>query len=216
MRTIKEPEIRKGEILDAAEKLFAVKGYETATINDILDAVQIAKGTFYYHFKSKEDVLDALIERISGRFLSAAKKIAGNKNIPVFERLLKTFMSIIAGSGTDGKLNDHIHKPQNALMHQKTHELMLKGIPPILTGIIEDGIREKLFDTPYPYESVEMAIAQVIMVFDDDYMSGLPQKEQMKRIKAFIFNMERVFGAAPGSFAPILKLFKPGEENTKK
>jgi len=87
MRTIKEPEIRKGEILDAAEKLFAAKGYEASTINDILDAVQIAKGTFYYHFKSKEDVLDALIERVSGRFLSAAKEIAENKNIPVFERL---------------------------------------------------------------------------------------------------------------------------------
>ena len=57
MRTVKEPAIRKGEILDATEKLFIEKGYEAATINDILEAVQIAKGIFYYHFKSKEDVL---------------------------------------------------------------------------------------------------------------------------------------------------------------
>jgi len=127
--------------------------------------------------------------------------------------VLKTFMSIITGSNTNNKLNDHIHKPQNALMHHKTHELILKGIPPILTGIIEDGIRENLFDTPYPYESVEMAIAHVIMVFDDDYLPSLPQKEQTKRIKAFIFNMERVFGTAHGSFAPILRLFKSRGKN---
>ncbi|MCL2318498.1 MAG: TetR/AcrR family transcriptional regulator, partial [Treponema sp.] len=63
MRIVKEPEIRKNEILDAAEKLFGHKGYGSATINDILGMVNIAKGTFYYYFKSKEDVLDALVER---------------------------------------------------------------------------------------------------------------------------------------------------------
>ena len=51
MRIIKKPAERKAEILDAAEALFATKGYVKTSVADILDAVGIAKGTFYYHLK---------------------------------------------------------------------------------------------------------------------------------------------------------------------
>lgn len=63
-RVVKEAEARRNEILDAAEILFTGKGYAKTTIIDILEAVGIAKGTFYYHFKSKEEVMDAIIDRI--------------------------------------------------------------------------------------------------------------------------------------------------------
>ena len=64
MRISKEYDERKNEILDTAERLFHTKGYEKTTINDILKEVNIAKGTFYYYFKSKEEVMDALIEMV--------------------------------------------------------------------------------------------------------------------------------------------------------
>ena len=52
MRTVKEPEIRKNEILDAADTLFAQKGFDNTSTGDILEMVGIARGTLYYHFKS--------------------------------------------------------------------------------------------------------------------------------------------------------------------
>ena len=61
MRVVKEYDERKNEILDASEKLFLEKGYVQCTIKDILKAVDIARGTFYYYFESKEEVLDAVI-----------------------------------------------------------------------------------------------------------------------------------------------------------
>ena len=63
MRIVKEPEERREEILDAAEKLFAAKGFDSTSTGDILDAVGIARGTLYYHFKSKEEILDGVIQR---------------------------------------------------------------------------------------------------------------------------------------------------------
>ena len=63
MRISKEHDVRRNEILDKAESLFEVKGYNKTTVNDILREVNIAKGTFYYYFKSKEEVLDAVIDR---------------------------------------------------------------------------------------------------------------------------------------------------------
>ena len=219
MRIVKEADERKNEILDTVASLFAEKGYNETSISDIIDKVKIARGTVYYHFKSKEDILDALIKRISSRFMNAAKKIAEDKSIPVFERLLNTMMTLVTGSNIENRQNEyllkHIHKPQNALMHQKIHDLMLKSMPPILTGIIEDGIREGLFNTPYPYESLEMVTAHIIMVFDYNYMPYLSQEEQMKRIHAFIFNMERLLGVKSGSFAPMLILFRLSGENNE-
>ena len=63
MAKSKTKAVRREEILDAAEELFVTKGYEQATTVDIMQKVGIAKGTLYYHFTSKEEILDALIER---------------------------------------------------------------------------------------------------------------------------------------------------------
>ena len=63
MRIVKEATERKNEILDAAAVLFMKKGFDNTSTNDILEAVGIARGTLYHHFKSKEEVMDALIDR---------------------------------------------------------------------------------------------------------------------------------------------------------
>ena len=94
MRIVKEAEERKEEILDAAEKLFGMKGFDNTSTGDILDAVGIARGTLYYHFKSKEEILDGVIERMTKRMMQDAKKIAGNKELPVLERFTKAIMSL--------------------------------------------------------------------------------------------------------------------------
>ncbi|EGD47901.1 transcriptional regulator, TetR family [Ruminiclostridium papyrosolvens DSM 2782] len=210
MRVIKDADVRKNEILDVAEELFNLNGFDATTISAIIEKAGIARGTVYYHFKSKEDVLDALIERHCERLLAEAKEIAADSRLPVMERLIQTLMSMNGDKeGTPSVITQQMHRPQNALMHQKTHETMLEAIPPILMGIIEDGIKEGIFNTPYPYESLEMVVAHVNTVFDD-YAEKLTGKELLKRIRAFIFNLERLFGAAPGSFDSVNALFNKG------
>lgn len=209
MRILKEPEIRKNEILDAAEELFTQKGFDGTSTNDILEKAGIARGTLYYHFKSKEDIMDALIERINVRVLSAAKEAASDKSVPVYERLLRTVMALNV-SGQNTTVLEHVHKPQNALMHQKIHKAMIKDIPPVLTEIIRDGIKEGLFDTPFPYECMEMIFIYLNTIFDDD-MAEMSDLERSAKIKAFAFNAERLFGAQEGSFANVMGMF--GEES---
>lgn len=207
MRIIKESDVRKNEILDVAEALFHSNGFDSTTITAIIEKAKIARGTVYYHFKSKEDVLDALIERHCERLLAEAKQIAADKSIPVLERLMQTLIAMNGDKdGTPSALTQEMHRPQNALMHQKTHRTMLEGIPPILIDIIQDGIQEGVFNTPYPYESLEMVVAHINTVFDD-YAEKLTREELLKRIRAFIFNLERLFGAAPGSFDRVIALF---------
>lgn len=60
----KEPEQWKSEILDAAQRLFLLKGYEETSVSDIMKEAGGAKGMFYRFFQSKEEAMQALGDRM--------------------------------------------------------------------------------------------------------------------------------------------------------
>ena len=112
MRIVKEADVRKNEILDAAGILFSEKGYDNTSVTDIMNAVGIAKGTLYHHFKSKEDIMDALIKRQTDAIFLGAKKIAEDKSIPVKERIIRTILALhVDRSQTQGqKMMEQLHQ----------------------------------------------------------------------------------------------------------
>ncbi len=57
------PEQTQERIVDASIKLFIEKGYEQTTIQDILDTLNLSKGGLYHHFKSKEEILEAVKQK---------------------------------------------------------------------------------------------------------------------------------------------------------
>ena len=57
----------RDHIVEAADRLFYRRGYEHTSFSDIADVVRISRGNFYYHFKTKDEILDAVIEaRLAG------------------------------------------------------------------------------------------------------------------------------------------------------
>jgi AcrR family transcriptional regulator len=209
MRVVKEAEERRNEILDTADELFGQKGFDGTSTNDILEKVGIARGTLYYHFKSKEDIMDALIERYNVRLLGAAQEIAADKSIPVNDRIIRAVMALNINGGSSKEILEHIHKPQNALMHQKIQKVIINGVVPILTGIICEGIEKGLFNTPFPYECMEMVVTYSNTVFDDD-MVKMTNEERASRIQAFAFNAERLLGAERGSLMYVMQMIGSG------
>ncbi len=209
MRVVKDAVERKNEILDAAEKLFGSKGFDATSTNDILKVVNIARGTLYYHFKSKEEIMDCLIDRYETLLFDRAKGIAEDKSIPVNERIFRVVMSLNMSEESNIEVMDHIHKPQNVLMHHKIQKMIINNLPPILTGIIRDGIEQGIYNTPFPYECMEMIIAYTNTIFDDD-MVELSDDERTSRIEAFLFNTERLLGAKTGTFDPDKRMFSGG------
>ncbi|WP_050180513.1 TetR/AcrR family transcriptional regulator [Domibacillus robiginosus] len=209
MRVTKKAEERRNEILDAAAELFGQKGFDGTTTNDILEKVGVARGTLYYHFKSKEEIMNALIERHTDLLLGAAKEVAADKNIPVTERIIRVVMALNISGGNDKEIMEHIHKPQNALMHQKIQKVIINEVPPILTDIIREGIEQGLFSTPYPYECMEMVVAYTNTIFDEELVN-LTNEERASRIQAFIFNAERLLGVESGSLTYMMRMFDSG------
>lgn len=208
MRIIKNADVRKNEIMDAAAKLFMQKGYDATSTNDILDAVGIARGTLYHHFKSKEDIMDGLIARQAEQIVAAAQKAAGDKSFSIPERLIRTILSLNVSEQEDGSraMIEHLHKPQNALMHQKTNHIIMQQIPPILAGIVGDGVTEGMFKTKYPFESMEMAFIYLKTILDDEIFELTPEQCAV-RIQAFIFHLEKLLGTEEGQLNFLLELF---------
>lgn len=199
MRVVKEAEERRNEILDVAEELFAAKGYDNASTNDILERIGIARGTLYYHFKSKEEILDAIIARMTDRLMAKATEASQQKDRSVIERIVLAVQALNVDSKLGVEVVRQAHKPQNALMHQKMQERLLAGINPIITRLIEEGIEQGLFSTDYPAEAVEMFMLYSNVTFDGDKEQS-PQQMQQK-VMGFVYNLERLVGAKQGTLS---------------
>ena len=206
MRVVKEAEERRNEILDVAEELFVTRGYDNTSTNDILDRIGIARGTLYYHFKSKEDILNSIIERVNNSLIARARAIASDTSIPVVDRLVATIAGLRVDTDLGQEIIDQVHKPQNALMHQKMQKHLIDSVVPVITDIVEEGNRQGIFNIRYPAETTEMLILYSGIVFDDDFDDS--EERSRRRIQAFLYNTEHLLGAAEGSMqAAMMKLF---------
>lgn len=200
MRIVKEYEERRKEILETAERLFLTKGYTKTTVNDILKEIGIAKGTFYHYFKSKEEVMDEIIMRIIKEDVTKAKRIVSNPDIPVLDKLFKILMEQSPKSGdVKEKMIEQFHQLNNAEMHQKSLVQSIIHLSPVLTEVLEQGIEEGIFYTPYPQETIELLLSSAQVIFDDGLFQWKPE-EMMRRAKAYIKMMEVSVGAKEGSF----------------
>ncbi len=193
MRVVKEANERKNEILDAAERLFGSKGFDHTSTNDILKEVGIARGTLYYHFSSKEEILDAMIERMTGRLIEKARAIGAQKDIPVLQRLTMMILSLnVDDAELNAKLGRELlaqmHKPENALMHRKMERSLFDGIIPLLTELVEEGVAQGVCQTEYPKEAVEMTFLYAGTAFDD--LMEYRKEERERKITAFIYHLE--------------------------
>ena len=80
VRRHQPPEVRRAQILDAALHCIAAKGYHAATMDDLVRASGLSKGSLYWHFRSKEEVFLALFERYTEEIFGAwseAEAVAG-------------------------------------------------------------------------------------------------------------------------------------------
>jgi AcrR family transcriptional regulator len=202
----KQPKVRKGEILDAAERLFAEKSYDRTTVNDMLEAVRISKGAFYHYFKSKEDVLDAVIERWGETGAEAAKRIAAQNGLSATEKLLRIMLEQKPHDAAQSTLINELEKLPDGPMFMKTLTYIVLRLSPILEEVVKQGVAEGVFNTPFPLESAEILLASAHSLFDNASLRGTPEDES-RRTAAFLLATERVLGAREGSLAELAALF---------
>ena len=208
-RRHKEPEVRKSELLDAAQKLFVEKGYAKTTVTDILNVYGLSKGVFYYYFKSKEEIMDAIILRIVDDMVLHARKIAADPDLTPPQKIY----AILTGQGQSEEMmkdKEHMtrqfHEVQNAEMHQKSLVLSIKHLSPVMADILRDAGGATNFATEYPQETAALFLAAGQIIFDKGLFQW-DEEEQTRHAAAFLEMMEKTLGAPTGYFDELKKTF---------
>lgn len=199
MRIVKEHDERKNEIIDTAERLFAKKGYQQCCVNDILSEIGIAKGTFYHYFKSKEEVLDAVIGKATAIIAERVSEVAGNPKTSFDDKLIQIFLAMKIESQMEEGLLDEMHKVENALMHQKSLVSIMEILVPILTKVVEEGNESGEFHCEYPEEFMQIFLSAATTLFDDGIFQVAPEKMQ-SLFTALIAMLEKMLGVEAGRF----------------
>ncbi|MDR1264454.1 MAG: TetR/AcrR family transcriptional regulator [Propionibacteriaceae bacterium] len=194
-------------IVDVAARLFALKGYEQTTIQDIVDGLGMSKGAIFHHFASKEEIVEAVIARHSVKLISAAQAAADDTSVPADERLIRTAQALHVSDDDGLRMVEHLHQPQNALMHLKLELLLRDEAAPILARVVRDGVEQGVFDTPYPQEATEMILAYSNSAFAAERLAAFTGDELAHKAQSFIWAMERLLGAKSGSLAGIIRMF---------
>ena len=195
--TVKTPDKRKGEILDAARQLFFSRGYAKTTITDIIESADISKGLFYYYFGSKEDVLDEIVEQVISQDVAALADIAQDGQRTVPERLIAMFhqhRAVMADSSN--QVTAHLCAIQSPEIVIRVIRSGVLRLTPVFTGVVEEGVREGIFDIADPAGCVEVLLGAYTFgaVFGD-------VTHQEGRAEAFRNVLERALGAAPMTLA---------------
>ena len=199
MRIVKEHDERKNEIIDTASHIFAQKGYDKTSVNDILNAIGIAKGTFYHYFKSKEEVLDAVIAKATELIVERVEAVADNSGLAPEDKLLSVFMAMRIENQMEEGFLEEMHRPENALMHQKSLVSIIAVLTPILTQIVTEGIEKGVFHSEYPEQYMQIFLASATTLFDDGIFQVEPEKQEMLFL-ALISLLEKMLGVESDSF----------------
>jgi AcrR family transcriptional regulator len=222
VRTIKEYEERKNELLDTAQQLFFIKGYNQTSVEAIINQAGVSKGTFYYYFKSKEDLLDKLVERLSKKIIFELRNMVEREDLNAFEKLNQAF-EITRNLKMENidlvqTAMQFYYEEKNLLFRHKINANSIKLFVPEFIKIINQGMKEKSFDTLFPEEA-----ARLILDLAVDLSESMPalilELEQNpenfvkieRTMKSYENAIERIIGAEKGTVhivdRKILKLF---------
>ena len=215
-RTIKPEEFaaKRGEILDAAQRLVLTKGYEQMSIQDILDEIRISSGAFHHYFDSRKALLEAIIERIRQEAEKPLLPIIHDPRLSAIEKLQGFFDTLdrlrIANKADVVKLMRVWYIDDNALVRLKVDEAVLQQRAPLLTEIVRQGVREGIFTTAYADSAGEVILsllesmgnthARLLLSFGQERDDPRRVEEIVTTHAAYMDAIERVLGAPAHSF----------------
>ena len=145
----RRPEARPDEILDAALGAFSELGFAGARIDDVAARAGLSKGAVYLYFKSKEDLLMALVRRLADRVVGAAEGLATAKGADA-EATLRMLLTFMAVQLSDPRVSaapriviaEAQRFPELAAFYRSA---VIDRAQRLLTGLVDRGVAEGVF-----------------------------------------------------------------------
>jgi AcrR family transcriptional regulator len=200
---------KRNAILDVAQRYISTKGYEQMTTQDILEDLQISRGAFYHYFDSKQALLMALVNRAGEQAEQLVLPIISDRELSAQDKLRRFFAVLDQHKRANKDLLFAFlrvwYADENALFRQKLYQARIKRLSPWLAQIVQEGVAEGVFTTPYPgqaariiislLEDLGYAVTEVLLVEEGEPLD-IPRMTQIGEATADA--LERVLGMKSG------------------
>lgn len=196
-RIVKKPDIRRKEIMQVSENLFKNQGYMKTSVESIIKEVGIAKGTFYYYFKTKQDILLALVEQTALDMEAHFNSILNQKNLTAIQKFKQMIRGPEKTKMTSSPVMEIIHQAENRELQENLNIQSIKRIAPLIHQVLQEGKKEKIFKILPSLESIQVILAGSNFVLD----SGLfdwSSKQRIRFLQSLQNTLELLTGCKPG------------------
>ena len=194
---MRKGEKRKQELLKIAYDMFLSRGYENTSVDEIIAEARIAKGTYYYYFPSKEKMLEDVIEMMIDNEVETARQIT-KVDIPVPQKIVAVITSIRPAE-TEQPIQDALMQPENVLMHDKIRKKLIEVVVPLLSEVVEEGVKKGIFAC----DNIPVRVRMLLVISNDTFNERIFTE---KDIAVFIDMTEKLLGADKGTMSFIYDL----------
>jgi AcrR family transcriptional regulator len=206
--------VRREAFLDVAQGLIQTKGYEAMSVQDVLDSLEASKGAFYHYFDSKQDLLEAVIDRFSDVTMASIVPILDDPDLPALRKLERALAGIARAKAERKDLVLAVvevwNSDSNAIVREKLRRMAVNRLGPLLSIVIRQGIDEGVIVADSPDETATV-LSSLMLGYQQlaaDYMiarqAGTMTFEEVRRsITAFTDAFERILGVPKGSITLI-------------
>ena len=186
------------KILDALLELLQTRDIQKISVSDIAEKAGMGKGSIYYYFSSKDDIINALVERSYEKPLETAKVLATQTHIPAFTRMAMLFQACRNSSVEFLEQDHNTHASGNtpgsiqeqAYIHQKYLSHIIAELKPALTAIIEQGIEAGDINFAYPMQLAEIVLIVLAVKLDNTLTPSTPAEIE-QTLQALVALLEK-------------------------
>lgn len=211
VRVSKHPDVRREEFLDATLELCTTIGWEGLSVDQITGKVGVAKGTFYYHFASRTDLLAAIARRYGDTLIASLDEVTPSLSGSAAERFV-TLMGQ-ATSWKIARLDDALafipllYKRENAELRHHLFSVWFDQSRHLFRPLVELGHADGSFVVDDPEATTEITLSlwldASVRMFDraieadsdDEFVDILVRGQRALGAAA-----DRILGARPGTF----------------
>lgn len=210
----KSPDVRRNELLDSAQALFFSKGYEATTVADIMERAGVSKGGFYHHFSAKEDLLEALGERMAAETIVRLQPILEEQGLDALARmntvLAQSRRFKVEDAAAIRAAFDSLFKPENIVLYHRLNRAVSAVMLPMFVAILSQGKAEGRFRIDDPATTAEIILQLGASTHDvvarAMEASGTPQAEEAaaafdERLRQQGIAIDRILGLPDGTIA---------------
>ncbi|HBG5259111.1 TPA: TetR/AcrR family transcriptional regulator [Clostridioides difficile] len=160
-------------IITISAKLFAEKGYDKTSMQNIVDASGMSKGGIFHHFSSKEDIFNVVMERRFEQIIETVNQWLGEMHGLTAKEKLR---SLVRRHLTDEVIKESSNMITSAI--ESPHIILaftqdnLKKLAPILANVLREGIEDRSIITEFPDECAEVILLLFNFWCDTDVFQG--------------------------------------------